>query len=60
MTFWYYEKKSSDEEKNSLDYLEILCISTILKVGEVNAHFKLHQLSGLLYHAKSIPNTKPN
>ncbi|MBZ8123294.1 replication-relaxation family protein [Bacillus thuringiensis] len=41
-------KKSSDEEKNSLDYLEILCISTILKVGEVNAHFKLQQLSGLL------------
>ncbi|MDF9451435.1 hypothetical protein [Bacillus toyonensis] len=41
-------KKTSDEEKKSLDYLEIVCILTILKVGEVNTHFKLQQLSGLL------------
>ena len=41
-------KKAPDEEKKSLDYLEILCILTILKVGEVNTHFKLQQLSGLL------------
>ncbi len=41
-------KKAPDEEKKSLDYLEILCILTILKVGEVNTHFKLQQLSGFL------------
>lgn len=35
-------------KKKSLDYLEILCILTILKVGEVNTHLKLQQLSGLL------------
>lgn len=35
-------------KKKSLDYLEIVCILTILKVGEVNTHFKLQQLSGLL------------
>lgn len=47
MTFWYYEKKHLMKKK-SVDYLEILCILTILKVGEVNTHLKLQQLSGLL------------
>ncbi|MGG2134612.1 hypothetical protein AB1284_25390 [Bacillus sp. S2(2024)] len=42
------QKKSVDERKTSSDFLEIICILTILKVGEVNTHLRLHELSGLL------------